>query len=59
VQADPGLPVDVPDALEECRRGRILSDYFGARYLDAYCACKLAEYRAFIDSGAPDAAWYL
>lgn len=58
-RADPQLPADVPEALETCRRGRILPAYFGRRYIDAYCACKLAEYRAFADSGAADGAWYL
>lgn len=58
-RADPQLPADVPEALETCRRGRILPAYFGRRYIDAYCACKSAEYRAFADSGAADGAWYL
>jgi len=58
-QVAPGLPRDLESALDACRRGRILRAYFGAQYIDAYCACKLAEYRAFTKSGATDAAWYL
>lgn len=58
-EADRGLPRELPAALETCAHGRILRDYLGAKYLSAYCACKLAEYRAFTATGAPDAAWYL
>ncbi len=53
------LPSDLQSALEKCRHGAILPDYFGRRYLNAYCSCKLSEYRAFIDSGQPEANWYL
>lgn len=55
----PQLPFDALSALEKCRTGKILGDYFGARYLNAYCACKLDEYNAFVDSGECDASWYL
>jgi len=58
-QAHRHIPFDVPGAVEKCRHGRILPAYFGQRYLDIYGACKLAEYRAFVESGQAEGAWYL
>ena len=56
---DPEMPFDPQSALEKCRHGRILPDYLGRRYLNAYCSCKLNEYRAFAESAQAEAGWYL
>ncbi|MGI9310700.1 MAG: glutamine synthetase family protein [bacterium] len=47
-QLHPHLPFDPPRAFEACRRGAILRDYFGQKYLDAYSHCKSLEYQAFL-----------
>lgn len=56
---DPEMPFDLQRAFEKCRHGRILPSYLGRRYLNAYCSCKLAEYRAFVESEQAEASWYL
>ena len=56
---DRNLPFTPPDAFDKCRNGKILSAYFGKRYVDAYTSCKAAEYRAFVDSGEAEVDWYL
>ena len=55
----PNIPFDLVDANAKFRQGKILSDYFGQRYVNAYCSCKLNEYEAFIKSGEAEASWYL
>ena len=58
-QLHPDIPFDPARAFEKCRHGKILPDYFGQRYLDAYCSCKLSEYHAFVASDQAEAGWYL
>ena len=58
-QPDPQMPLDPQRAFEACRHGQVLPDYFGREYLDAYTSCKLAEYRAFVESELNEGAWYL
>ncbi len=58
-QLHPDIPFDPESAFEKCRHGQVLPDYFGRRYLDAYCSCKLNEYRAFVESDQAEAGWYL
>ena len=58
-QPHPDLPLDPQSAFARCRSGKILPDYLGRRYLDAYCSCKSLEYRAFVESEQAEAAWYL
>ncbi len=58
-QLHPDISFDPESAFEKCRHGQVLPDYFGQRYLDAYCSCKLNEYRAFVESDQAEAGWYL
>ncbi|WP_424946165.1 glutamine synthetase family protein [Candidatus Spongiihabitans sp.] len=58
-QLHEGMPFDAQSAFEKCRRGKILPDYFGQRYLNAYSSCKLKEYQAFTESDPSESSWYL
>ena len=53
------LPFDLQTALEKCRNGKILRDYFGGAYIDLYCTTKRDEYRDFSASGKCEIDWYL
>ena len=57
---DPELPFRQRRALERLEASRVLADYFGADYIRAYVACKLAEVEAFENEIGPrEYAWYL
>lgn len=55
----PSLPTELETAMTRTRNSRVLADYFGKEYLQAYSSCKRLEYAAFCDSGAPQSDWYL
>lgn len=57
---DEGLPFRPRRALETLADSRVLADYFGADYIEAYAACKTAELDAFDEHiSAHEYAWYL
>ncbi|MDH3452034.1 MAG: glutamine synthetase family protein [Gammaproteobacteria bacterium] len=59
-EAHPELPMQLRPALERLRTSRILNDYLGATYLEAYCACKTRELDAFEQHISPrEYDWYL
>lgn len=59
LELHPQIPFELPEAVQQCQHGKILSSYFGQRYLDAYCSCKAKEYHEFIASKQPDSSCYL
>lgn len=57
---DPELPFRPRRALERLLESEVLANYFGAGYLRAYAACKMAELDLFEDHiSTREYAWYL
>ena len=56
---DATLPFEAEPAFRACRDSATAAAYFGERYIRAYTSCKLNEYRAVVERGLPDTAWYL
>jgi glutamine synthetase len=57
---DPDLPFRQRRALERLEQSTVLPEYFGADYLRAYVACKLAELDTFENEiSRKEYAWYL
>ena len=57
---DPDLPFRQRRALERLERSEVLAAYFGAEYIGAYIACKLAELETFENEiSTKEYAWYL
>ncbi len=58
--ADPEMPFRPRRALERLRDGGALAQHLGNDYIQAYCACKLAELDRFESSISPaEYSWYL
>ncbi len=59
-EVHPDLPMRLRSALERLQASRTLSEYLGATYLDAFCACKLRELEALEQHISPtEYDWYL
>ncbi len=57
---DDALPFRPRRALECMAQSRVLAEYFGPAYVEAYVACKLAELDTFENEISPkEYAWYL
>ena len=57
---DPALPLTIWDALARLREAPLLSDYFSARYVEAYWTVKQAEFQSFMNDIHPrEWHWYL
>ena len=59
-EADPELPLTFWAAMDRFRAGKTLSDYLGARYVEAYAHAKQAEFESFFSEMQPrEYDWYL
>jgi glutamine synthetase len=59
-EADPDLPLTLWTALDRFKRADLLSEYLGARYVEAYAHVKQSEFDAFVAEILPrEHAWYL
>jgi len=59
-EVDPSLPLHLWHALDRLETAKILPDYFGARYVEAYAHVKRSEFDAFMSEILPrEHEWYL
>ncbi|MEM7056585.1 MAG: glutamine synthetase family protein [Pseudomonadota bacterium] len=59
-EIDPSMPLQLWTALDRFQAAKVLPDYFGARYIEAYAHVKQSEFESFMTAILPrEHAWYL